>query len=79
MDTRAIYATAYATANVNVAATQATNASDVEKTAYYAQGTVSPLPHTLVCYQLQGLLLLLLLLLPCIPQASVMSSASAKF
>lgn len=40
VDSRTIYAVAYATGNINTATTQAGNATDIQKAAYYTQATV---------------------------------------
>ena len=49
VDARQIYAAAYAAANLNVATTQAPNATEIEKTSYYTQGTVGLPPLCLCC------------------------------
>ena len=50
VDSRTIYAVAYATANINTATTQAGNATDIQKAAYYTQAIVSaPTPAAEPC------------------------------
>ena len=44
VDARTIYATAYATANLAAATSVAPNATEIEKTSFYTQSLVRPLP-----------------------------------